>query len=34
MEEYCLSVGEAEYAVCRPKEVEVEYYNEDGIMKI
>lgn len=33
MNEYCLSVGDNEYCVKRPKFIEVEYYKEDGSLK-
>jgi peptide deformylase len=31
--EYCLSVDTNEYLVRRPAKVEVQYYEEDGILK-
>ena len=33
MSEYCLSIGEKEWAIRRPERVEVEYYTPEGNLK-
>lgn len=33
MNEYCLSIGETEYKIRRPKFINVEYFNEYGLRR-